>query len=138
MLALSLQLMRFVRLIRLVKLFKHVDLTRGRAVGTDDHGKRKSKLSRLSLFSPAVKQSHVGQKLSELTTRRVVLGVLTMVLILPFLDITNTVYGEPPPFSQAGLHSLHQQGIIDSSDPLFAQALVVCSCSAAWVCLPGV
>lgn len=111
--------MRVVRLIRLVKLFKHWGGQR--AVSGADAGRR----SRLSRFTPNVKQSHVGQKLSELTTRRVVLGVLTMVLVLPFLDIANTLYGSNPRFSDEGLHTLHSLALQDAESPLFATTLQV-------------
>lgn len=125
--------MRVVRLIRLVKLFKHVDL-HGKTSAGDAHDVRKSRLSR---FSPNIKQSHVGQKLTELTTKRVVMGVLTMVLILPFLDIRNTVYGEKPAHAAQGLHLLHEQAVLDAASPLFAKALTVrltsrvCECQRA-------
>lgn len=110
--------MRVVRLIRLVKLFRHWG---GQRALTAKSGRR----SRLSRFGPPVKQSHVGQKLSELTTRRVVLGVLTMVLILPFLDIANTLYGTAPRFSEEGLRTLHSLALQDASSPLFATSLQV-------------
>lgn len=111
------QVMRVVRLIRLVKLVKHWRSQRA----SSEAGHR----SRLSRFTPVVKQSHVGQKLLELTTRRVVLGVLTMVLILPFLDIANTLYGTAPHFSEAGLRMLHSLALQDAKSALFARSLQV-------------
>jgi hypothetical protein len=73
-----------------------------------------------------VQQSRVGQKLSELTTRRVVLGVLTMVFVLPYWEIANGVYGEPPNYDELGLTSLHNQAVLDYPGPVFQQALEVC------------
>jgi hypothetical protein len=108
--------MRIMRLIRLVKLFKHWG---GQQVGSRETS------GRLSRFSAGVKQSHVGQKLSELTTRRVVLGVLTMVLVLPFLDVTNSVYGNAPRLSDTGLHTLHALAVQDNTSPLFLRSLMV-------------
>jgi hypothetical protein len=116
-----LQVIRVVRLVRLVKLFKYVDL-HGKAAASDSPDARKSPLSR---FSPNIKQSHVGQKLTELTTKRVVLGVLSMVLVLPFLDVSNTIYGEKPAYAAHGLRQLHRQGVLDDTSPLFTSALAV-------------
>jgi hypothetical protein len=112
--------MRIVRLIRLVKLFKHWD---GQHVS---EGVAQTGSSRLSRFPPLVKQSHVGQKLSELTTRRVVLGVLTMVLILPFMEIVSPIYGHEPRASDTDLRTLHSLALQDKSSPLFTSSLQVC------------
>jgi hypothetical protein len=119
------QVIRVVRLIRLVKLFKHVDLQRAaRAADSIEHPRK----SRFLRFTPNVQQSHVGQKLTELTTKRVVLGVLTIVLVLPFLDVDNPVYGELPAFARSGLQLLHDQALIDDSGPMFSAALQVRCC----------
>ena len=112
--------MRVVRLIRLMKLMGQVDFWSATPLG-----RLSGRVSRRSVFTPQVKQSHVGQKLSELTTKRVVLGVLLMVLILPFLDIQNTIYGEDPSYSQDGLTSLHNLATLDADSALFQSALQV-------------
>lgn len=103
-----------IRLIKLVKVWS------GQRVASEA-GRR----SRISRFKSVVKQSHVGQKLLELTTRRVVLGVLIMVLVLPFLDIANTLYGTAPRFSEAGLRTLHSLALQDAKSALFARSLQV-------------
>lgn len=110
------QAMRVVRLFRLMKLFKHVE-------GHGDSRNGAVRPSRLSIVSPPVQQSRVGQKLSELTTRRVVLGVLAMVFVLPYWEIANGVYGESPTFDEEGLLSLHNQALLDRPGPIFLQAL---------------
>lgn len=118
-----LQAMRVMRLVRVMKLFKHVE-------GRDPEDARSRAGNRMSMLSPQVQQSRVGQKLSELTTRRVVLGVLTMVFVLPYWDIANGVYGGSPNFEDVGLLSLHNQGLLDSTGPVFRQALEVCATQA--------
>jgi hypothetical protein len=112
------QAMRVVRLFRLMKLFKHVE-------GRSNDSAKPTRQSRMSVLSPGVQQSRVGQKLSELTTRRVVLGVLTMVFVLPYGDVMNGVYGESPSYDQAGLRSLHSQALVNADDPVFLQGLQV-------------
>eukprot|EP00892_Ulva_mutabilis_P002380 jgi/Ulvmu1/12142/UM085_0006.1 len=108
--------MRVVRLFRLMKLFKHVE-------GHGDSRNGAVRPSRLSIVSPPVQQSRVGQKLSELTTRRVVLGVLAMVFVLPYWEVANGVYGESPTFDIEGLRLLHNQALLDDTAPVFVQAL---------------
>lgn len=110
--------MRVMRLVRVMKLFKHVE-------GRDPEDRRSRVGHRMSMLTPPVQQSRVGQKLSELTTRRVVLGVLTMVFVLPYWDIANGVYGGSPHFEDAGLLSLHNQAILGSTEQTFTQALQV-------------
>jgi hypothetical protein len=39
--------------------------------------------------APELEESRVGQKLSDLTTRRVIIGVLLMLFILPLFDATT-------------------------------------------------
>ena len=45
----------------------------------------------------------VGQKLSDLTTSRVVLLVLAMLFVLPVFNIGNGIYGSAPPLGSAGV-----------------------------------
>ena len=50
-----------------------------------------------------VRRSRVGQKLSELTTSRVVVLVLSMLFILPIYNIGGGIYGNPPHLGMEGL-----------------------------------
>jgi len=45
----------------------------------------------------------VGQKLSDLTTSRVVLLVLAMLFVLPVFNIGSGIYGTAPPLGSAGI-----------------------------------
>ena len=69
------------RLIRLMKLFEIF----------------KKKKSKRRQTSTKTETSVVGQKLADLTTRKVILGVMAMVIVLPFLDVdeqdTNDIVG---------------------------------------------
>jgi hypothetical protein len=121
--------MRVMRLVRVMKLFKNVE-----SRGPDFKGSFSG--HRMSILAPQVQQSRVGQKLSELTTRRVVLGVLTMVFVLPYWEVANGVYGESPSFEQAGLLTLHNQALLDNTGPVFTQALDVCSLSTEIKTMP--
>lgn len=47
--------------------------------------------------------SRVGQKLSDLTTSRVVLLVLAMLFVLPVFNIGSGIYGTAPPLGSAGV-----------------------------------
>ena len=48
-------------------------------------------------------RSRVGQKLSNLTTSRVVVLVLSMLFILPAFNIGGGMYGSPPDLGIDGL-----------------------------------
>ena len=52
-------------------------------------------------------ETRVGQKLSELTTRRVILGVLGMVFTLPWFDLDTYPKFTEPGFRETGLTVLH-------------------------------
>lgn len=45
----------------------------------------------------------MGQKLSDLTTSRVVLLVLAMLFVLPVFNIGSGIYGTAPPLGSAGI-----------------------------------
>ncbi len=45
----------------------------------------------------------VGQKLSDLTTSRVVLMVLAMLFVLPIFNIGSGIYGTPPALGPSGV-----------------------------------
>jgi hypothetical protein len=48
-------------------------------------------------------ETRVGQKLSDLTTRRVIVGVLMMLFCLPLFDITYYPAGDPSLLTEGGL-----------------------------------
>ena len=68
------RLVRIIRLVRLVRLVKLYKVT----VGRDDEKRMKQRIRE--------QPSKVGEKMSEMTTRRVIMMVLTLILILPFFD----------------------------------------------------
>mmetsp|Transcript_67151 Transcript_67151/g.212609 ORF Transcript_67151/g.212609 Transcript_67151/m.212609 type:complete len:594 (-) Transcript_67151:201-1982(-) len=55
-----------------------------------------------------MKQSKVGEKLSDLTTRRVIIGVLTMLFLLPVFDLGSGYFYEPVPLQNGGLDTIHE------------------------------
>jgi hypothetical protein len=44
---------------------------------------------------------------ADLTIKRVIIGVLAMLVVLPALEITSGVYGDSPSLLLAGLSMLH-------------------------------
>lgn len=106
----------------MVKFFKLVENKRTEAAV------RKSRVSMnpaTALQAVPAQQSHVGQKLSELTTRRVVLGVLSIMFILPIWDASGGLYGGPEDFAEGGLRQLHNMAINEPDSPAFYPALEV-------------
>jgi hypothetical protein len=51
--------------------------------------------------------AQVGQKLSDLTTSRVVLLVLAMLFVLPVFNIGSGIYGSAPPLGSAAVKVSH-------------------------------
>jgi hypothetical protein len=84
------RLVRLVRLIRIVKLYSMVS----KAKDSEDEERRKAQARAAQNAKQAalkrVEASRLGKVLSEMTTRRVLLGMLLMLLVLPFLSQPDT------------------------------------------------
>lgn len=76
----------------------------------------------LELFLPA-----------ELTMRRVVVGILLMILLLPGLDVNYGLWGRYIGMDRGGLGMLHDIAVYGGGNgtAAFAQALQVCTCAVA-------
>lgn len=59
------------------------------------------------LPSKTSERSRVGQKLSDLTTQKVIVGILAILLIIPVFNIYSGLYGTYSGLTQGGLHVLH-------------------------------
>lgn len=90
------RVVRVIRLVRILKLYKAVyDARREKRIENpelDDWGEDEDAEARAKRLAAEqhVKESRVGRKLSEMTTRRVILLVLTMLLVMPFLQTDNS------------------------------------------------
>jgi len=99
------RVVRVLRLVRILKLYKAIYEARARRQaneqdeddwgddGMDDDARQEQMLK-------GVQESRVGKKLSELTTRRVILLVLTMLLVVPVLEVDAN--GETPSSADYG------------------------------------
>mmetsp|Transcript_19276 Transcript_19276/g.68107 ORF Transcript_19276/g.68107 Transcript_19276/m.68107 type:complete len:865 (-) Transcript_19276:193-2787(-) len=95
------RVVRLVRLVRIVKLYKHVKRQKGEDVDEDPIN--------------ADQPSQVGKRLSDLTTRRLIILVLAMLVSLPFLDIAWWVWDEQAA-PIVGLDALHAQAVNGQAD----------------------
>lgn len=77
-------------------------------------------------MTSAKPQSRVGEKLTEMTMRKVIIGVLILLSVLPVFD-AEVFYGKPVLFEDAGLKSLHEM-YGDSNNSTFSIAVEVCRC----------
>jgi class 3 adenylate cyclase len=84
------RVVRVIRLVRILKLYKAIYEARQQAQlkndedddwGDEDPEEKKKKEQQMMNAA----ESRVGKKLSEMTTRRVIILVLTMLLVMPFL-----------------------------------------------------
>lgn len=53
-----------------------------------------------------VQRSRVGQKLSDIITLRVVLGILALLVIVPGFNVNSNLYGDTPDLVAGGLAML--------------------------------
>lgn len=64
--------------------------------------------------------------LSDLTMKRVITGILSMLIVLPALEITSGINGSETPLALGGLHMLHTQAIVGGAETAaFASSLQV-------------
>ncbi|KAG2449913.1 hypothetical protein HYH02_000019 [Chlamydomonas schloesseri] len=61
------------------------------------------------------RKTKVGQKLEELTTRRIVVGVLIMILLIPCFDIRLGTFGRPRTVGESGLKMLHSMAVAEGA-----------------------
>ena len=90
---------RLVRLIRILKLYKQY-------IARKEEMEKKGSVSNME--DEVENESRVGQRLSDLTTRRVIIGVLAMLFMLPLFDLKGGYYDEPLGLDYYGLEILHE------------------------------
>lgn len=99
-----------LQIIQLVKA-RH-ERRRQAALNVDEDG---NEINEDAADDNAGQPSRVGQKLSDLTTSRVVLLVLAMLFVLPVFNIGSGIYGTAPPLGSAGVKVLSTKTL--SSEP---------------------
>eukprot|EP00891_Asterochloris_glomerata_P009900 jgi/Astpho2/9900/e_gw1.00152.86.1_t len=80
-----------------------------------------------------VQRSRVGQMLSNLTTSRVIVGVLTLLLFIPCFNLNSGLYGDYPPLNKGGLQILHEQFVAEGNTPGLLQGIQVYQDSSQYV-----
>lgn len=98
---------RIVRLVRMVKLYKYFKAQKANegqsgsgAKGEKGTGEETTGTSNLSELAP---ESHVGAAMSDLTTRRVIVLVLVMLIAIPLMSYSTTDYS--PQYGAQLVHS---------------------------------
>lgn len=72
-------------------------------------------------WNPNARRSRVGQKLSDLTSQRVIVLILTMLLIIPGFNWNCGLYGGYNNISDGGLKMLHDIYLADGNTTGFQQ-----------------
>lgn len=98
------RIVRLVRLIRIVKLYKHASKALEKEDDDDITQEELEQINQKNNEEDIPKESKVGQKLSDLTTRRVIVIVLIMMFSIPILSLDT--YRETPNFFQYGLQTI--------------------------------
>ena len=86
-----LRILRMVRLVRLAKLYKYFSTNFKTMVEPPRHHDNivKSNSDSLDIFPPG---SHVGAEMSDRTTKKVIVGILVMLMGIPLLQATELTY----------------------------------------------
>jgi hypothetical protein len=100
--------LRLIRLVRIIKLYKYISQSgkkgeeaaaaeeaarkKKEAENTDDNTSTTEENEQQSLFMKEADPSKLGKALSDTTTRRVIIGVLLMLMILPLLTYSDIDY----------------------------------------------
>mmetsp|Transcript_39516 Transcript_39516/g.113706 ORF Transcript_39516/g.113706 Transcript_39516/m.113706 type:complete len:980 (+) Transcript_39516:112-3051(+) len=91
------RVIRLLRLIRILKLYKHILDMRRRMKDDDD----KTGPGRESPDEEVYAESRVGQKLSQMTTQKVIVLILSMLIMLPIISV-EAWFRETPTAAQYG------------------------------------
>lgn len=93
-----LKVVRMIRLVRLVKLYKYFSENKhkkeGSIVPDQDDGD-------LHNMPP---ESHVGAEMSDRTTKKVIVGILIMLMVIPLMQVDEIEY-----FNEYGMHMVLEQ-----------------------------
>ena len=86
------------------------------------------------LPSKTSERSRVGQKLSDLTTQKVIVGILALLLIIPVFNIYSGLYGTYSSLVQGGLRMLHNLYLdVGFTKTLLCHVMLKICESAAWL-----
>ncbi len=72
-------------------------------------------------WNPNAKRSRVGQKLSDLTSQRVIVLILTMLIMIPGFNWNSGLYGNFNNISDGGLKMMHDIFLADGNSTGFQQ-----------------
>lgn len=84
------RLVRLIRLVRIVKLYKYFSKANDEEEQEKLREQAKTALNAKQAALKRVEASRLGKYLSEQTTRKVIVGVLVMLLLIPLLQVTDT------------------------------------------------
>jgi hypothetical protein len=109
------RLVRFMRLVRMLKVYKRLAIHLARMSKHSLVEERGGEDDLDEDGNPRTAESRVGVKLTELTTRRIIIGVLLLIFILPLFAVESGFYGVPGSFavgltsrlSSLALHLFH-------------------------------
>ena len=81
-------------------------------------------------------RSRVGQKLSDLTSQRVVVGILAMLFFIPGFASNYIIWGTYPSLAGGGLPMLHDLFLAQGTTPSFDLVRLPCAAAAFTAAVP--
>ena len=77
-------------------------------------------------WDPHVRRSRVGQKLSDLTSQRVIVLILTMLIMIPGFNWNSGLYGGYDSIFDGGLSMLHDGYLANGNTTGFQLVRILC------------
>ena len=75
-----------------------------------------------------MRRSRVGQKLTDIVTLRVVLGILALLVIVPGFNVNSNLYGTEPDMVAGGLAMLTAAYVVTPTIPVLGWQTLLSSC----------
>lgn len=109
-----LRVVRMIRLVRLVKLYKYFSEKKNKKEGTIA-----PEIEEDENLNDMPPESHVGAEMSDRTTKKVIVGILIMLMVIPLLQVDQLEYA-----NEYGMHMVLQQRVsnLDLDDWIDAES----------------
>uniref|UniRef100_A0A7S3D7F0 Guanylate cyclase domain-containing protein n=1 Tax=Palpitomonas bilix TaxID=652834 RepID=A0A7S3D7F0_9EUKA len=115
------RIVRMVRVIRMVRIFKLWTIVKGNRENHDQ-----VQAEEMADADPEYEPSNIYKKLSDLTSRKIIIGVLIMLFVIPQLDYDTSLFVQPTSFggpsigldTMEGYFDLYQSGVMSQTSYL--------------------
>jgi hypothetical protein len=100
------RIVRLVRMLRILKVYKQFEMSRRRRENDEKERQSEAEAAKDSKIAADDEPSKVGKQMSEMTTRKVIMLVLLLIVILPWFD--GGIEEKIEHYQSLGLEQLHR------------------------------